>query len=353
MTSSAEPRCQTVPKASLGAWLARLEGYQIYLPQCEAGVWNYALWRGASDVCLDYPMTVIPAKAFVFRQSEPLLAFRQGEDGGYEVEETTLEVQPAVIVGLRPCEGRAMVLLDEVMERPPADVFYRQRRRATALVGLACNVPPSPDCFCDSVGGSPYGESGLDVLLTDLGDRYFVQALTEQGEALVAAGEGEMAPVDPADRSAVEERHRASLAQMPRRLGSLEDIHRKLADAFDAPLWREESMSCIGCGICTYLCPTCHCFDINDEVMSITPLRGLRIRTWDTCQFADFTMHSSGHNPRPDAAARLRQRVSHKFRYGVEAGLGILCVGCGRCISQCPMGIDLVRILEEVRNRLG
>jgi ferredoxin len=109
-------------------------------------------------------------------------------------------------------------------------------------------------------------------------------------------------------------------------------------------------MSCIRCGVCTYLCPSCHCFDINDEIESASPFRGTRVRTWDTCQFPDFTMHSSGHNPRPDKASRLRQRLLHKFRYFVETTGQFMCVGCGRCISHCPVGIDIISVLEKVKS---
>jgi L-lactate utilization protein LutB len=119
---------------------------------------------------------------------------------------------------------------------------------------------------------------------------------------------------------------------------------------FDSSFWEEESLSCIRCGICTYLCPTCHCFDINDEVTSSFPLKGKRIRTWDNCQFPDFTMHSSGHNPRPDKASRLRQRIYHKYHHFIEIYEKYQCTGCGRCVSKCPVGIDIIEVLNKVKN---
>jgi sulfhydrogenase subunit beta (sulfur reductase) len=119
---------------------------------------------------------------------------------------------------------------------------------------------------------------------------------------------------------------------------------------FESPFWDEQSLSCIRCGICTYLCPTCHCFDINDEIASSSPLRGERVRNWDNCQFPDFTMHSSGHNPRPDRASRLRQRILHKFQYFVERYQNYQCTGCGRCVSKCPVRIDIIEVLDKVRD---
>ncbi|MDO8466505.1 MAG: 4Fe-4S dicluster domain-containing protein, partial [Gallionella sp.] len=118
-------------------------------------------------------------------------------------------------------------------------------------------------------------------------------------------------------------------------------------------LWEEMARACIGCGICTFLCPTCHCFDINDEVQSKAPLKGQRVRTWDNCQFPDFTMHSSGHNPRENTGARLRQRVNHKFQYFHENFGMHQCTGCGRCVSGCPVGIDIVAVVNKVTEHAG
>ena len=124
--------------------------------------------------------------------------------------------------------------------------------------------------------------------------------------------------------------------KIKRQVKNINKIPPKIKGMFDSMLWDEESMSCIRCGICTYLCPTCHCFDIADELISSSPIKGKRIRTWDTCQFPDFTMHSSGHNPRPDKASRLRQRIMHKFQYFVEIHKKLL-----------KMQLELSEIMEK------
>ena len=119
----------------------------------------------------------------------------------------------------------------------------------------------------------------------------------------------------------------------------------RLLESFESEIWTQIAAGCLGCGACTYACPTCHCFDLTDEHKRGT---GRRVRSWDTCALPLFTLHASGHNPRPTTDARLRQRILHKFAYGPETIDETLCVGCGRCVSVCPSGIDLRRILARL-----
>ena len=111
-------------------------------------------------------------------------------------------------------------------------------------------------------------------------------------------------------------------------------------------MWERFSDRCLSCGICTFLCPTCHCFDIQDEMEGFD---GRRARMWDTCMFSEYTLHTSGHNPRPTRKERTRNRISHKYSYFPEKFDVIACVGCGRCINYCPVNIDLLDILEDVK----
>jgi len=130
----------------------------------------------------------------------------------------------------------------------------------------------------------------------------------------------------------------------------LGSIKSRLDKGFESDTWDELAIPCVNCGVCTFVCPTCHCFDVTDEEHKG---KGARLRTWDSCQFALFTRHSSGHNPRPTGKDRLRQRTLHKFRYFPETHKQMLCVGCGRCIVECPAGIDLRETLTALANRIG
>jgi ferredoxin len=336
-------------KDSLSKWVATLEAADVYSPVFEDNQWNYEIIDDPEKIRLDHALAVHSPKKVVFPQREIYFEFTVKTG----IPPQFVEVQPkekqTVVFGVRPCDGKSMMHLDKVFDDDFEDTYYTRRRNQTVLIGIACATPPSRNCFCTSVNGSPAAEEGLDILMTEIGDNYFVKFLTDRGKALADNAEALFTDVSDADVQGVAKVHEEAIAKMPRNIEKVEEIPGTLKDNFDSPVWDQEAMRCIECGICTFLCPTCHCFDIADEVSNTYPVKGKRVRTWDTCQFPDFTMHSSGHNPRNDKAARLRQRVAHKFQYFVENFDQYLCTGCGRCITDCPVGIDIIDVVNKVR----
>ncbi|MBI4756918.1 MAG: 4Fe-4S dicluster domain-containing protein [Betaproteobacteria bacterium] len=336
-------------KDRLGQWVAQLSTRaRVFAPAFVDDVWGYGPVETGAEVPLDHGNTTRPPKNFVFPQREVLYRFRVQDRHAPQITPTVPEPEPAVVFGVRPCDGRAMVRNDKVFTCGVVDPYYQARRDKVVFVGLACSAPPSPNCFCQSVGGSPHSEDGLDVLMTELEGRYHVKTLTARGLELLDAARSLFDDAGAADAGEVERAHAAARAYPQRTLASQEQVVDGLKRNFDSPKWAELARACIGCGACTYLCPSCHCFDINDEITGTSPLAGERVRTWDNCQFPDFTMHSSGHNPRDDTGSRLRQRVAHKLLYFVENHGIQQCTGCGRCITHCPVGIDIVRVTHEV-----
>ena len=335
-------------KKSFPQWVKKLDDYDIYAPVKDGDIWNFALIEDPEDINLDYSITVLSPKKIIFPQKEIFLKFNTSNDGGLELKETLPEDKPSLVFGVRPCDARAVTLTDKVFGGDFFDPYYWKRRNQTYLVGLACNTPPSAHCFCLSVEGSPHSPDGLDILMTDMGEKYYVEALTDKGIQLINLGRGLFEIPKEKEKKDLKKIKADSEKKVKRQIKNIKKIPTILKSMFDSPLWDEESLSCLRCGICTYLCPTCHCFDINDEVISSSPLKGQRVRNWDTCQFPDFTMHSSGHNPRHDRSSRLRQRIFHKFQYFVELFGNFQCIGCGRCISKCPVGIDIIEVLEKV-----
>lgn len=337
-------------KKAFPQWVKKLESYTIYSPQKDGDFWNYEVIRNSGIIDLDYLNTVLSPKKIIFPQREVLLEFSTSNEEELKVKEVLPEETPSVIFGVRPCDAKALALTDKVFGGDFKDPYYWKRRSSTILIGLTCKTPPSPDCFCLSVDGSPHSKEGLDILMTDLGDKYYAESFTKKGDKLLNLAKVLFKNPTAKDKKDLEKIKTESKKKIKRQIKDTEKIPAKLKDMFDSPFWDEESLSCIRCGICTYLCPTCHCFDMNDEVTSSSPIQGERVRTWDNCQFPDFTMHSSGHNPRPDKASRLRQRILHKFQYFVELYKNYQCTGCGRCISKCPVGIDIIEVLEKARD---
>ncbi len=279
-----------------------------------------------------------------FPRSEPILQItREGRD--ITVADPELKFPSVVVFGARSCDATAPEILEPLFGWSSHDVFFEQRRRQVVFVVLACHGPMDEACFCTSVGVDPAGENAGDVLLTPLPDGNFL------AEAHSAAGERILAPVlragialaadVPPDMRHYRQKVRGCI---PRRFDP-ERVRRALEENFDSPLWQQWAKSCLSCGTCAFTCPTCHCFDIQDEMHGN---QGLRQKNWDACTFPLFTLHASGHNPRPDQSSRWRQRLSHKFRYYPAKFDRLLCTGCGRCIRNCPAGMDLLGNLMEL-----
>ncbi len=340
-------------KQDLNNWVAKLSSYDVYSPAFIDDNWDYQVVGDGDEVSLDFTRTLHSPKNIVFPQREVLMTFEQEKGGQPEVSEVIPEPAPFVVFGVRPCDGKGLTMTDLVFTKEYKDLYYWARRDKGVFIGLTCNESPSQACFCLSVEGSPHGEDGLDILMTEMADSYYVKGLTDKGKEIIELGGELMADAGDKDTEELEKVHAESEKHQIRSVDGLEGIAEKLKGMFEAPFWNGKSNACIQCGICTFLCPTCHCFDINDEVLSSSPLKGERVRTWDTCQFPDFTMHSSGHNPREDNGSRLRQRVAHKFQYFFENHGVHQCIGCGRCVVECPVGIDIIDVVNGAADYAG
>jgi ferredoxin len=351
------------------AWLDGLVagGTRVVAPTSGGGLRLFRTVGEAGEADLDGGKARWSPKEFVFPSTETLFSYR------LERSEVVLNgdgraVEEQVLFGVTPCDAAGLARLDDVFLGEQTDARYAERRARTTVVSLAC-AEAGPECFCTAVGGSPAGEEGSDLQLVRLDDAgstggeaagarlegraaeggpgdWLVKALTEKGEQLVAGASAGWTAAADTDLEAAErqsEEVEASIARNP----AAADTAQVLAGAFGHPLWEAVGERCLGCGVCAYVCPSCSCFDVVDEEGSAAC--GSRCRFWDSCGFATFTKHASGHNPRATQPARYRQRVLHKFAYfPLEHEDRFMCVGCGRCTLLCPVGIDISRAVERI-----
>ena len=327
-----------MPADWLGTFATKLieSGVRVIAPVEIGGVVQFGPVTDASRIVTDQLNTVVPLKEVVFPCSEVLLTFKE-QKGDVNFAPVARDAVPTVVLGCRPCDAAAVDRLTTVFTWDYDDELYMSRLRDTTFVTLACTSPDA-NCFCSSVGLGPADASGSDILVQETGAGLHVSVITEKGEKLVTEHA----------RSAGDEQNAESpnAGPAPAVQFDIAQIRQWLDDNFDSELWTDPGLQCMGCGVCSFMCPTCHCFDIVDEAEWD---HGERRRNWDSCAFSLFTLHTSGHNPRPDQKARYRQRVMHKFKYFPERFNQTGCVGCGRCIRQCPAGLNLVGILQQMK----
>lgn len=327
----------------LKTWVGSLMGgHRVVAPVAgpEGAVWSEV--KSPDAIAWDYGRTDVSPRSWLMPRSEPLFRYDLAENPP-RIEETPIESPPTVLFLMRSCDVAGMRALDAVMRWDYTDEPFEARRAATLFVSLGCHVVPSPEsCFCTSAGLDPRWAPGADVAIERIDEkgepRFRVVALTDAGKASLKGAPKPLAEGGPAG---------PPVATQPL---DLDRARAWMREHFDDPLWVKASESCLGCGACAFVCPSCHCFDVVDEG---DWRRGQRVRNWDSCAFAHFTLHATGHNPRPKQANRYRQRIYHKFIYYPDKFGHLLCTGCGRCVDECPGGMDLIEILQECAAKEG
>jgi formate hydrogenlyase subunit 6/NADH:ubiquinone oxidoreductase subunit I len=312
-----------------------MEEYDLYAPaQLVEGVSVFKKIEHPDEVDLSHPNPQKPAKDIFFPQSEVMFRYEkvEGQNQMTSAEEVKRE---RILLGARPCDIEAISILDKVFAgKEYADVYFLEKRRKTTIIGLGCNHPLST-CFCSSAGGDPFLRAGSDLFFIDLGEAYFVDVLTEKG--MVFRHNTFFKETEPNDIPLIKEMEDKSFEKVGFSI-PVDGIEKRLGLMTESSYWDRVHEKCVGCRICTYLCPTCHCFDIVDEGEE---QRGQRVRNWDSCLSPLYSLETSGHNPRPTTRERTRQRLMHKFNYFPKNFDRVACVGCGRCILYCPVHFDI------------
>ncbi len=332
---------QILDKKKLPEFVSELAScFQVLAPVRKKEGVVFAAVTSYEEICFEAANTKKSVKELFFPQREQLFSYRADE-----IREPSFPDAQRVVLGVRPCDARSLAILDKVFSSSDCqDPYYQSKRQNSVVVALGCTAPEST-CFCTSIGGDPSAAEGADVLMVDAGDAYVLEPVTDRGAAFLAGRKG----LAQADAACVEKQKKAMAAAREALKPQVQpdEVKKKLDGNFEDPLWATLHEKCLGCGICTFLCPTCHCFDMLDESVGTA---GERIRIWDSCMFPQFTLHASGSNPRPGAKERVRQRVMHKFKYFVDNFGMAACTGCGRCIKSCPVNLDIRQVLNQLQD---
>ncbi|MCL2189091.1 MAG: 4Fe-4S dicluster domain-containing protein [Defluviitaleaceae bacterium] len=276
--------------------------------------------------------TTLSPKGFFLPALEKLYETAKINDS-YKITPAPPENAPFVLLGIRACDAAAIEILDGVYLNDPIDPQYKARRHASYIVTFACETMGA-NCFCQSVNINPAAPKG-DVKAWVKNGTFFWLAQSEKGERLtellldllertIPAG-NDLLPVEPPD----------SAPALP--------LPADMLSAFNAPVWDNLHRACIACGTCTFLCPTCQCYDISSHECTENSEKTHCTRQWDACLYPGFTQMAHG-NPRPSKKERFRQRFMHKLVYHMQKYGTSACVGCGRCVNKCPVNMNIVKV---------
>jgi ferredoxin len=304
--------------------------------------------KGVGDKCqlvettpdkvnLDYTNTHLSPKAAFFPQTERMMVYSKnsGSPHPYVYQDLGDKAKATVIFGLRPCDAKGLSVSNKVFQNDRfTDPYWKGKYDAALKIGLAC-PKPFPQCFCAAMGGSPFGETGLDILAFPYNKGLGLHPISEEGQKILK--DLKLKESDLSSEIKSQEAEAIKAQGVPPDYKPIDD--QNLMELFNAPHWLTTAENCLNCGVCTFFCPTCHCFDIQDED---SEKGGVRMRNWDTCMSWLFTVHGTGHNPRPSKTERVRQRFMHKLKYIPLKQDGVRgCTGCGRCVVMCPVNIDI------------
>jgi NAD(P)H-flavin reductase/formate hydrogenlyase subunit 6/NADH:ubiquinone oxidoreductase subunit I len=281
------------------------------------------------ELCMDYSVTIISPTKYLLPARETILKLTAGDN---PKTAPVLENTPRVIIGVHPYDIRAIELLDVVFMATNPDPNYIARRQNTLIIGVDC-LHPSNRNFSPCMGTN-VAEHGFDLLLTDIGNSYVVTVGSQKGLEILKkhADIGEVTNNDIAKRQLARDE---ALAKCDNKLNCpKERIPKLLEENYDDVYWEKRSSTCLSCGSCVMVCPTCFCFDVQDD-MALNLKDGERIRQWDGCMLVDFAKVATGENFRHDKTSRFRHRIFRKGKYVLERFGKMGCVGCGRCTTAC------------------
>lgn len=358
---------KVMPKSSFPDWIKHLsdssdssavDQRRLIAPTPSGEQYIFAEVQSAEEIVLNYPSSILPPKKALLPQKEYLFSFNL-EDERETVSLEEASRRQTVILGVHTCDLHAIQLLDNVFIKGESavstntpqytDQHYLRRRQNTTLVSIECLKPCSEYSFCRDMRTSSVPEH-FDLHLTDLGEAYAISIGSTKGAELLAGFAG-ILPAHEKDLRRIDQVMGEKWASFPYRLqADISELPGLLKTSYKSPLWQELGERCLGCGLCTLVCPTCYCFDVQDEI-DLSLNAGKRYRVWDSCQLTQFAAVAGGHNFRPGRGNRLRHHFLRKYQYQSISPGQVGCVGCGRCIQACLVKISPVEVLNKLYQR--
>jgi len=356
-----------IHKKNLDQWLDKLSSkFGIYLPvqDTERSIIDYMDWesyknksKGKDTFRINFTeKTKKSPKDIFFPSTEKFFDFEYKKDID-NPQEVDIELKipdkdnskPKIIFGIKPCDIAGIKRLDKIFgEGDKTDSYYLDKRKNSLFISIGCSNP-YPDCFCTLVDGHPFDFENADIGMVEVDDGYAIVKISEEAKDAVNEGREFMSDKDlPEDcKRKIDDAEARAVKMIQKYWGGtkIKEFPEIMDRSFLSDVWEKVTAKCISCAACTYVCPTCFCFNIRDEQKD---LKGERYRCWDYCMNSYYTLEASGHNPRQDKSKRYRNKVNCKYNYNIKRNGIAYCVGCGRCIEVCPAGVDIREVVNAV-----
>ncbi len=354
-----------VSKDQLAALFDKVQalGYEMIAPTIEDGVLRLGPMKSSKGLAKNVVTVQSPGK-YHTEPSPLLFSFTHGpdspksflypakrelwkmtvEDGGFDVKETSCEGDRMAFFGIKPCDLASIEVFDRtLMKGEYVDERYVNMRNKLAIIVANC-IEPSGTCFCHSMGTGPKAKNGFDLSLTELSDGFLVEVGSKLGDQILSGFDKR-----PAEQDAIKEAE-SKLEAAEHKMGRtlvVTNLKERLYSNLESPAFKEIAKRCLGCANCTNECPTCFC-SMYQDIPSLDGRSTQKQVTWDSCFTYQFAQVAGGHF-RPELWARYRQWMIHKFAYWIDQFGVFGCVGCGRCITWCPVGIDVTESVKEAQ----
>jgi len=311
-----------------------LQSYEIIAPVKKEDIHVFDRIENFKDIDLNFVNTTFPPKKYFLPHKEKIFEY---SDKKVKISHYN-ENKKRIIFGIRPCDVHSLLHYDKIfLDDEFPDIYYWEKRKNTLIFALNCS-DSGENCFCTSFGTNKLSEGNFDLLFSEVSQGYVVEIGSDKGKEIIKKFKTLFLSTNGKENEIKEVECKRILKE--------EDI-KKLEKSFHSEVWKKYAEKCLSCCSCTITCPNCTCFGFRD-IINLDLKSGKRIREWQSCQLKIFTKVAGEYVFRSERYKRLRHRIYHQLHYFKKRFNEYLCVGCGRCIDNCPTKIDMIEIIKEL-----